>query len=115
MMELDIQELIETYLLTNSPDQLYKSFIESDIPKELAEILVTAHDVSPDYHVRIQAAFQKHIDNAVSKTVNLPADTTVEDVDKVFRQAYTLGCKGVTVYRDRSRAGRPSWPVRQST
>jgi len=74
-----------------------------EIPRKLSRVLVTAHEVSPERHIRIQAAFQKYIDNAVSKTVNLPANATIEDVDKVFRLAHKLGCKGTTVYRDNSR------------
>jgi len=75
----------------------------TDIPADLADVLLTAHQITPEWHVRIQAAFQENIDNAVSKTVNLPADATAADVDKIYRLAYRLGCKGITVYRHNSR------------
>ena len=71
-----------------------------EIPKRLAEVVRTAHQISPEWHVRIQAAFQRFTDNALSKTVNLPSGASIEDVDKVFHLAYELGCKGITVYRD---------------
>lgn len=74
-----------------------------EIPKSVQGVFVTAHDVSPDWHVKMQAAFQKYTDNAVSKTVNLCHDATRDDVKSVFKLAYKTYCKGVTIYRDGSR------------
>ena len=78
-----------------------------EVPVEWQKILVTAHEITPEWHVKMQAAWQKNLDNAVSKTINLPNEAVVDDVAKAYVMAYDLGCMGITIYRD----GCKEWQV----
>jgi len=92
------KELMEKISKTNSIAE------HEEIPEDVRKIFVTTHDISSEWHVRMQAAFQKYCDNAVSKTINLPNDANVDDVEQAYMLAYELGCKGITIYRDGSRS-----------
>ena len=76
------------------------------LPDELKAVFVTSHEIPPDAHVRMQAAFQQHTDNAVSKTVNLPETAQSADIERVIWLAYQLQCKGVTVFRSGCKGGQ---------
>jgi ribonucleoside-diphosphate reductase alpha chain len=77
-----------------------------EVPAAVQKAFVTAHDTTPEWHVRMQAGFQEHCDSAISKTTNFPHDATVEDVREIYELAFKLGAKGITVYRDGSRDGQ---------
>ncbi|MFQ3319934.1 MAG: adenosylcobalamin-dependent ribonucleoside-diphosphate reductase [Natronomonas sp.] len=103
--DIDVTEVKETAaeLLTEGE---YGGPHDLPIPEEMADLFVRAHEVTPDAHVRVQAAFQNHVDGAVSKTINLPSDADRESVANAYRLAVERGCKGVTVYRAGAREGQ---------
>ena len=95
-----IEDIARTGTLEGLPSDKY------NVPQWVKDVFRTAHDISPEWHVRMQGAAQAHTDNAVSKTINFPHTATVEDVAKAYMLAYELGCKGITVYRDGSKDGQ---------
>jgi len=115
---LDNEELLEVHPLFQKvakergfySEELMKRIAEKgsiqsfmEIPEDVRRVFVVSHDVKPQWHIRIQAAFQKHTDNAVSKTINFPFEATEKDVEEAYIMAYDLDCKGLTIYRDGSR------------
>jgi ribonucleoside-diphosphate reductase alpha chain len=87
----------------------------TDIPEDVRDLFLTAYDVIPERQVEIQAVFQKHVDNAVSKTVNLTQASTPDDVKAIYLDAFKLGCKGITVYREGSKVGQVLTAIEDQT
>ncbi|HRY60395.1 MAG TPA: vitamin B12-dependent ribonucleotide reductase [Patescibacteria group bacterium] len=90
-------ELVKKVAKTNSIQDI------QEIPLKWRNVFVTSHDISPEWHIKMQAAFQKYTENAVSKTINFPNEATIDDIRKTYLLSYKLGCKGITIYRDGSK------------
>jgi len=96
---------LEPQELWDKVEKNHKSVVGiPEIPKMVQNLFLTSHDLTPEDHVRMQAAFQHHINNAVSKTINFKNEATIEDVNHAYNLAFSLGCKGITIYRDGSKA-----------
>lgn len=87
----------------------------AEIPAAIRQLFPTAHEIPAEQHLRIQAAFQAYVDNAVSKTINFPADATVAQIAAAYQRAFELGCKGITVYRHGAKAGQVLTPIATSS
>ena len=107
---LEINPILEEKLKTYSvPEETWKVILEKgnlegvDAPEELRRLFITALEIPPSFHIQMQATFQKYVDNAVSKTINLPQNATPRDVEEAYLLAHELKCKGITAYRYGSR------------
>lgn len=105
---IEVNPILLTWLINNIKDpheiqSILDKIMAGEKSDKIPQYFISSHEISPEWHVLMQAAFQKHVDNSVSKTINLPNSATVEDVSKAYMLAWNTGCLGITVYRDGSK------------